>query len=40
MTEVSVALLESLRKMGLCLEPDFLREAIRVMSEQLDTSWR
>src|SRR5262245_12296552 len=31
--EVSVALLEYLRKVGLGLEPDFLREAIRVMSE-------
>src|SRR5262249_35075641 len=35
MTEVSVALLEYLRKVGLGLEPDFLREAIRVMSEAL-----
>ena len=32
---VSVALLEYLRKVGLGLEPDFLREAIRVMSEAL-----
>jgi len=30
-----VALLEYLRKVGAGLEPDFLREAIRVMSEQL-----
>jgi hypothetical protein len=29
--EVSVALLEYVRKVGLGLEPDFLREAIRVM---------
>ena len=35
MTEVSVALLEYRRKVGLGFEPDFLREAIRVMSEQL-----
>lgn len=33
--EMSVALLEYLRKVGLGLEPDFLREAIRVMSEAL-----
>jgi putative transposase len=33
--EVSVALLEYLRKVGLGMEPDFLREAIRVMSEAL-----
>jgi len=33
--DVSVALLEYLRKVGLGLEPDFLREAIRVMSEAL-----
>jgi transposase-like protein len=33
--EVSVALLEYLRKVGLGLEPEFLREAIRVMSEAL-----
>jgi transposase-like protein len=33
--EVSVALLEYLRKVGLGLEPDFLREAIRVMREAL-----
>src|SRR5690348_4613308 len=32
---VSVALLEYLRKVGLGLEPDFLREAIRVLSEAL-----
>jgi len=32
---VSVALLDYLRKVGLGLEPDFLREAIRVMSEAL-----
>src|SRR5438067_1352048 len=35
MTDPSVALLEYLRKVGAGLEPDFLREAIRVMSEQL-----
>jgi putative transposase len=34
-TDPSVALLEYLRKVGAGLEPDFLREAIRVMSEQL-----
>lgn len=33
--EVSVALLEYLRKVGLGLEPDFLREAIRVLSAAL-----
>jgi len=33
--EASVALLEYLRKVGLGLEPDFLREAIRVMSASL-----
>ena len=33
--DVSVALLEYLRKVGLGLEPDFLREAIRVLSEAL-----
>lgn len=33
--EMSVALLEYMRKVGLGLEPDFLREAIRVMSEAL-----
>jgi putative transposase len=33
--EVSVALLEYLRKLGLGLEPDFLREAIRVLSAAL-----
>src|SRR5262245_45192066 len=33
--EVSVALLEYLRKVGLGLEPDFVREAIRVRSEAL-----
>lgn len=33
--DVSVALLDYLRKVGLGLEPDFLREAIRVMSEVL-----
>jgi hypothetical protein len=32
---VSVALLEYWRKVGLGLEPDCLREAIRVMSEAL-----
>src|SRR5690348_10542769 len=32
---LSVALLDYLRKVGLGLEPDFLREAIRVMSEAL-----
>lgn len=32
---VSVALLEYVRKVGLGLEPDFLREAIRVLSEAL-----
>src|SRR5262249_2154050 len=32
---VSAALLEYLRKVGLGLDPDCLREAIRVMSEQL-----
>jgi hypothetical protein len=31
--EVSVALLEYVRKVGLGLEPDFLREAIHVLSE-------
>jgi putative transposase len=35
MTDPSVALLDYLRKVGLGLEPDFLREAIRVMSEML-----
>ena len=35
MTDPSVALLDYLRKVGLGLEPDFLREAIRVMSEAL-----
>ncbi|HEX9107756.1 MAG TPA: IS256 family transposase [Longimicrobiales bacterium] len=35
MTDPSVALLDYLRKVGLGLEPDFLREAIRVMSELL-----
>jgi hypothetical protein len=33
--DVSVALLEYLRKVGLGLEPDFLREAIRGLSEAL-----
>jgi hypothetical protein len=33
--KVSVTLLDYLRKVGLGLEPDFLREAIRVMSELL-----
>src|SRR5579859_3313979 len=33
--DVSVALLEYLRKIGLGLDPDFLREAIRVMSAAL-----
>jgi transposase-like protein len=32
---VSVALLEYVRKVGLGLEPDFLREAVRVLSEAL-----
>jgi putative transposase len=35
MTDPSVALLEYLRKVGAGLEPDFLREAVRVMSELL-----
>jgi putative transposase len=35
MTDPSVALWEYLRKVGAGLEPDFLREAIRVMSELL-----
>jgi putative transposase len=35
MTDPSEALLEYLRKVGMGLQPDFLREAIRVMSELL-----
>jgi transposase-like protein len=35
MTDPSKALLEYLRKVGMGLQPDFLREAIRVMSELL-----
>ena len=35
MTDPRKALLEYLRKLGLGLQPDFLREAIRVMSELL-----
>jgi putative transposase len=35
MTDPSKALLEYLRKVGLGLQPDFLREAIRVMSDLL-----
>jgi transposase-like protein len=35
MTNPSMALLEYLRKVGAGLEPDFLREAVRVMSELL-----
>ena len=38
--EMSVTLLEYLRKVGLGLEPDFLREAIRVLSEARNASWR
>jgi len=35
MTDPSKARLEYLRKVGLGLHPDFLREAIRVMSDLL-----
>jgi putative transposase len=35
MTDPSKALLEYLRKVGMSLQPDFLREAIQVMSELL-----